>query len=60
MVLGNVPCKYCSQTHTVRKHGMARSGYQRYFCVQCCKTFQRKYIYNVHNKRESGLISTES
>ncbi|SQI36573.1 Transposase and inactivated derivatives [Leminorella richardii] len=43
-----IPCRYCTRTHTVKKHGTARSGYQRYWCNHCRRTFQMKYIYSAY------------
>jgi transposase-like protein len=33
---------------SVRKHGIAPSGLQRYFCISCKRTFQVSYIYPQH------------
>ncbi|SQI36590.1 Transposase and inactivated derivatives [Leminorella richardii] len=46
------PCRHCQQTQHVKRHGTARSGYQRYYCQSCKRTFQIKYIYAV---REPAL-----
>lgn len=43
-----VDCRYCNQSVNIRKHGTARSGYQRYYCGLCQRTFQIKYIYNAY------------
>lgn len=40
-----VECRYCHQKSGTRKHGTGRSGYQRYRCTLCGRTFQNKYIY---------------
>ena len=41
----NLPvCHLCGE-NSVRKHGLARSGVQRYYCTSCKKTFQVRYIY---------------
>ncbi|WP_373876089.1 IS1/IS1595 family N-terminal zinc-binding domain-containing protein [Pragia fontium] len=50
MLKKTVSCRYCSQT-TVKKHGMALSGYQRYLCSQCKRTFQLKHVYNTYRNR---------
>ncbi|WP_428829308.1 transposase [Budvicia aquatica] len=47
-------CPHCHKPITVRKHGKARSGIQRYFCRGCHKAFQDKYIYFAY--RESEMI----
>ena len=47
-----VPCRYCHQTGTVKKHGTARSGHQRYMCSSCNRTFQVKYIYHAYKLNE--------
>ncbi|MBP9643203.1 MAG: IS1 family transposase [Budvicia sp.] len=45
---GNLPvCHLCGE-NSVRKHGLARSGFQRYYCTSCKKTFQVRYIYLGH------------
>lgn len=51
MVIKNVPCCYCLQTHSVRKYGKAKSGYQRYMCKHCQRTFQLRYVYSAYKKR---------
>lgn len=38
-------CHLCGQFNCVRKHGFARSGFQRYYCTSCKRTFQINYIY---------------
>lgn len=46
------PCRYCQDSQTVRKHGKGRAGYQRFYCVSCCKTFQIKYVYSAYYKED--------
>ncbi|AWH87496.1 IS1/IS1595 family N-terminal zinc-binding domain-containing protein [Limnobaculum parvum] len=42
----NLPvCHHCSKMDCIRKHGLARSGVQRYYCTSCKRTFQVRYIY---------------
>ncbi|SQI40957.1 Transposase and inactivated derivatives [Leminorella richardii] len=48
-----IDCRYCQQTEFVKKHGVARSGYQRYYCSSCRRTFQAKYIYTINKKEET-------
>lgn len=38
-------CHHCGEINSVRKHGKARSGIQRYYCSVCRKTFQVQYLY---------------
>lgn len=45
-MINKIKCPYCDITDNVRKHGFGRSGYQRYYCACCRKTFQSKYIYS--------------
>lgn len=43
-----IPCRFCGSVEHVRKHGSGKSTkMQRYYCTDCVKTFQVKYIYNV-------------
>ncbi|GKX54853.1 hypothetical protein SOASR030_09650 [Leminorella grimontii] len=44
------PCRYCHDTQSVRKHGKGRAGYQRFYCVNCSRTFQVKYVYSAYYK----------
>ncbi|WP_425482130.1 transposase [Budvicia diplopodorum] len=46
-------CPYCNITSRVKKHGKGRTGYQRYFCTSCSRTFQTKYIYNICVKQNA-------
>ncbi|WP_425482134.1 transposase [Budvicia diplopodorum] len=45
MFYNKIDCPYCNDSNHIRKHGLGRSGYQRYFCSSCHKTFQKKYVY---------------
>lgn len=47
-----VPCRHCHRTDAIKKHGTARSGYQRYLCGACGRTFQVKYIYQAYKLNE--------
>ncbi len=38
-------CPRCNTATQIRKHGKARSGLQRYMCLDCRGTFQARYIY---------------
>ena len=49
-----VKCRYCHKTEYVKRHGKGRSGYQRYRCLECRKTFQDKYIYNVYTQSDGA------
>lgn len=53
-LLSVIKCRYCDKSDEVRLHGKGRSGYQRYRCLACKRTFQAKYIYNV-GKQERSL-----
>ncbi|MDR0807338.1 MAG: hypothetical protein LBN41_11485 [Enterobacteriaceae bacterium] len=44
-------CHHCQQAGRVIKHGLGRSGLQRYFCHSCKKTFQVDYYYSGHEMR---------
>ncbi len=44
-----VPCRYCSQTKSVRKHGTGANKAQRYRCFDCRKSFQLDYTYNAYH-----------
>ncbi|WP_260676936.1 IS1/IS1595 family N-terminal zinc-binding domain-containing protein [Limnobaculum zhutongyuii] len=39
-----VVCRYCFKGNAVKKHGTAPSGYQRYLCGHCKRTFQGEYL----------------
>ena len=43
-----VPCRYCSQTKSVRKHSTGANSIQRYRCLDCRKSFQLDYTYNAY------------
>ncbi|WP_425482131.1 transposase [Budvicia diplopodorum] len=47
------PCRHCSKTGNIKRHGRGTAGYQRYFCTSCSRTFQTKYIYNIANKQNA-------
>ncbi|MCD1124880.1 hypothetical protein LPW36_02350 [Jinshanibacter sp. LJY008] len=38
-------CHYCGGNDCTKKHGVGKAGLQRYYCVNCRKTFQTTYIY---------------
>ncbi|MBK5074731.1 IS1 family transposase [Budviciaceae bacterium CWB-B4] len=38
-------CHHCGEANGVKKHGISKSGHQRYYCALCKKTFQTNYIY---------------
>lgn len=38
-------CHYCENSDRVKKHGKGRTGLQRYYCVECGRSFQTRYIY---------------
>ncbi|VFS46866.1 Transposase and inactivated derivatives [Budvicia aquatica] len=50
-------CPYCHDATQVRKHGTSRSGFQRYFCSECRRTFQDKYVYQTCRQ---ALSATEA
>ncbi|HEF0021365.1 TPA: IS1 family transposase [Citrobacter amalonaticus] len=43
-----VPCRFCGQTHCVRKHGSGYADYPRFRCLECRKSFQLEYAYEAH------------
>lgn len=58
-------CHHCSEANSVRKHGKARSGIQRYYCSVCRKTFQVHYLYqgneeNILQQIKIGLNEGDS
>lgn len=40
-----VQCRFCHKTEPVRKHGKGHSGYSRFRCIECRKSFQLDYVY---------------
>ncbi|MBK5143701.1 IS1 family transposase [Budviciaceae bacterium BWR-B9] len=38
-------CHYCGRADRIKRHGIGRTGRQRYYCAECKKTFQTYYIY---------------
>lgn len=44
-VLIELECKYC-KSKNLKKNGKSSSGEQRYFCLDCKKTMQLKYLRN--------------
>ncbi|MFV0547699.1 MAG: hypothetical protein ACK5M5_03130 [Limnobaculum xujianqingii] len=55
-------CLYCCEVNSVRKHGLAASGSQRYYCMSCKKTYQVKYIYQANEiniQRQITALSDE-
>lgn len=52
-----VCCRYCSRTNAVKKHGTAPSGYQRYRCGHCQKTFQINYIYQAYKTSDEAIVN---
>ncbi|WP_086004392.1 IS1 family transposase [Photobacterium marinum] len=49
MAILEVPCRYCSQTKSVRKHGTGANKAQRYRCLDCRKSLQLDYTYNAYH-----------
>ncbi|MBK5142608.1 IS1 family transposase [Budviciaceae bacterium BWR-B9] len=47
-----IVCRYCFKGNAIKKHGTAPSGYQRYLCGHCKRTFQGEYIYNAYKSPE--------
>ncbi|SQI44043.1 Transposase and inactivated derivatives [Leminorella richardii] len=60
MLKEKVPCRYCHQADSVKKHGTARSGYQRYLCNTCGRTFQIKYIYHAYKPYVKKVVPSEA
>ncbi|MBK5143714.1 IS1 family transposase [Budviciaceae bacterium BWR-B9] len=38
-------CHHCDKSSGIKRHGVTKSGNQRYFCELCKRTFQTGYIY---------------
>lgn len=45
-----VPCRFCGQTHCVRKHGTGYADYPRFRCQEGRKSFQLEYTYKTKEK----------
>ncbi len=45
MAIIEVPCRFYGETQPVRKHGTGSTGYQRFRCLDCKRTFQLDYAY---------------
>ncbi|EHK2862681.1 IS1 family transposase [Vibrio parahaemolyticus] len=43
-----VNCRFCNQTEFVRKHGTGVSGFQRFRCLKCKRSFQLDYAYEAY------------
>ncbi len=43
-----VNCRFCNQTEHVRKHGISVSGFQRFRCLECKRSFQLNYAYEAY------------
>lgn len=41
----DVKCPFCERTDPVKKHGYGKSGYQRYRCQSCKRSFLLDYAY---------------
>ncbi len=57
MSKNQVLCRFCKKSETIRKHGKGRSGYPRYFCTTCNKTFQLDFIYKAYKERDTQMLS---
>ena len=44
----NVNCRFCQQAESVRKHGLGTTGFQRFRCLDCKRTFQLNYAYEAY------------
>lgn len=40
-----VQCRFYNKTEPVRKHGKGHSGFSRFRCIECRKSFQIDYVY---------------
>ncbi|WP_438360523.1 transposase [Leminorella grimontii] len=47
---------YATERNCVRKHGKSRAGLQRYYCKNCKKSFQIKYIYTTYESPHKETI----
>ena len=50
-----VPCRFCRQTHSVRKHGSGCAGYSRFRCLEYRKSFQLEYAYELREDNPENL-----
>ncbi|ELM6648790.1 IS1 family transposase [Vibrio vulnificus] len=41
-------CRFCNQTEHVRKHGTGVTGFQRFRCIECKRSFQLDYVYEAY------------
>ncbi|SQI43516.1 Transposase and inactivated derivatives [Leminorella richardii] len=51
-------CRHCGSCEGIIKHGSGKSGYQRYRCLSCRRTFQAKYIYKISSIKEKKGVTT--
>ena len=52
----NVNCRFCQQAESVRKHGLGTTGFQRFRCLDCKRTFQLNYAYEAYKPRVKEKI----
>ncbi|MGR5377210.1 IS1 family transposase [Vibrio harveyi] len=41
-------CRFCNKTEPVRKQGNGHSGFPRFRCIECRKSFQLDYVYEAY------------
>lgn len=51
-----IVCHLCNGKGCIRKHGKSRAGLQRYYCKNCKKSFQIKYIYTTYESPHQETI----
>ncbi len=51
-----VNCRFCNQTEHVRKHGISVSGFQRFRCLECKRSFQLDYAYEAYKLSKSKSL----
>ncbi|VFS47216.1 Transposase and inactivated derivatives [Budvicia aquatica] len=49
-------CPHCNKGTRVRKHGTSLCGFQRYYCGECQRAFQGKYIYQIYQTGSNERI----
>lgn len=51
-----VNCRFCNQTEYVRKHGTGVSGFRRFRCLECKRSFQLDYAYEAYKPKVKEQI----
>ncbi|WP_406569535.1 IS1 family transposase [Aeromonas media] len=48
MTTTEIPCRFCSKSGGVIRHGYSPNGFQRFRCLDCQRTFQLDYCYEAY------------